>query len=225
MLDIPKYITGDREYLDLFNRNLELLYDDNVFLLLNVYGEEMFDDMSLFDLNKKVKADYNTKVRVNPSYFRGTSKKHVERYAQLHKRMLEREINEDTIQGIFLNMIDIYFGGHTFGNYAFVNHELYISPLIYEAIPIDNPSVMVPKSADGTYSLEEIEQKQQELFLEQHTYAEQTSECSSCKYLSSCVSRNVLSYMESRGVTDCFLPKNLFRDASRVIELENRNAG
>ena len=192
-------------------------------LLLNVYWEEMFDEMSLFELNKKVKADYNTKVRINPSYFRGTAKKHVERYAHLHKRMLEREINEETIKGIFLNMIDIYFGGFTFGNYTFTNHELFVTPLIYEAIPVTTDDMKVWMSWDGKYHISEIEHVERRLFEQQYMYTKETSECSKCKYLASCVSRNVLSYMESRGITDCFLPKDLFRDASRVIELENRN--
>lgn len=225
IIDVPKYLSGDVEYMTTFTKNLELLYNDNVFLLLNVYSEEMFDDISLFDLNKKVKEDFNTKVRINPSYFRGTSKRHVERYAQLHKRMLEREITDETIKGIFLNMIDIYFGGHTFGNYAFVNHNLYVSPLIYEALPVDNRELMIPQNADGLYDLDAIEQKHRELFARQHKYSYKTTECSSCKYLSSCVSRNVLNYMETREIHDCFLPKSLFRDASRVIELENTNAG
>lgn len=223
VLDIPKYLAGDKEYLDLFNKNMSLLYNDNVFLLLNVYGEEMFDDMSLFDLNKKVKEDYNTKVRINPSYFRGTNKKHVERYAHLHKRMLEREITEETIGGIFLNMLDIYFGGHTFGNYTFTNHELYVTPILYEAVPMLEDYMRVWKDWGGNYTLQEIEHVERRLFDQQHVYAEKTNECFSCKYLASCVSRNVLSYMESRDITNCFLPKSLFRDASRVINLENRN--
>lgn len=225
VLDIPKYLADDEEYLTVFNKNLELLYNDNVFLLLNVYSEDMFNDMSLFDLNAKVKADYNTKVRVNPSYFRGTSRKHVERYAQLHRRMLEREVTDDTIQGIFLNMIDIYFGGYTFGNYAFVNHNLFISPLIYEAIPVDNDELKIPRNAIGMYDLADLERKQVELFERQYEYSHKTAECSSCKYLASCAARNVLTYMETREITECFLPKTLFRDASRVIELEKRNAG
>lgn len=225
VLDIPKYLSGDVEYLTLFNKNLELLHEDNVFMLLNVWGGEMFDEMSLFDLTAKIKADFNTKVRVNPSYLRGTNKKHVERYAHMHKDMLEREVTDTTIQSIFLNMIDIYFGGHTFENYTYVNHNLYISPLIYEAIPVDNKELMVPRDGVGMYLLSDLERKQAELFEKQYKYSHKTTECSSCKYLASCASRNVLSYMETRKITDCFLPKTLFRDASRVIEPEKTNAG
>ena len=223
VLDIPKYLADDSEYLTKFNHNLSLMEQDNVFLLLNVYSEDMFKDVSLFDLNRRVKEDYNTKVRVNPSYFRGTNKTHVERYATFHKEMLEREITDETIQGIFLNMIDIYFGGFTFCNYAFTNHQLFVPPTIYEAIPIDDDIVRIARRDDEKYHIEDLEAKERELFLIQHEYAEQTSECSTCKYLTSCVSRNVLTYMKTRNITDCFLPKTLFRDASKVIELEKRD--
>lgn len=223
IIDIPKYLNNDKEYLDLFKENLQHLYQDNVFMLLNVYGEDMFNDMSLFDFNKKVKEDFNTKVRINPSYFRGTSKRHIENYAHAHKRMLEREINEDTIKGIFLNMIDVYFGGHTFGNYSFTNHNLYVTPLLYEGVPIVDDAVCIPRGDDGMYHLDDLQAKHRELFDHQHFYSKRTTECDSCKYLASCVSRNVLSYMESREIQDCFLPKSLFRDASRVIELEKNN--
>lgn len=224
IIDVPRYLSGDREYMTTFNRNLELLYNDNVFMLLNVYGEEMFYDISLFNLNEKVKKDYNTKVRVNPSYFRGTSKRHVERYAHLHKKLLEEEITDENIGGIFINMLDVNFGGYTFGNFAFTNHELYVSPMIYEALPVPEDRFKIPKNANGLYDMDVIEGIQTELFMSQHDYSKKTNECENCKYLSSCVSRNVLSYMESRGITDCFLPKELFRDASKVIELETRHA-
>lgn len=221
ILDLPKYINRDKQYLDQFNKNLQLLYNDNVFFLLNIYSENMFDEVSLYQLNTRLKQEYNAKIRINPSYFRATKNKHVLKNAMAHKNMLQHQINDDTIKHIFLNMLDMYFGGFTFGNYALINHELYICPLLYEAIPITNNMVQIAKSENNLYNIDNIHDKHIELFNKQHQYA-QHLECKKCKYLTSCISRNVLSYMETRNIQQCFLPKQLFRDASKIIQLENR---
>lgn len=220
VLDCEKYLSGDIQYLEQFNHNLELLQDHNVFLLVNVYSEEMFSEISLYDLNQRIKQDYDCRIRINPSYFRGTSKRHVERYAQLHKQMLEREINDKTIEGIFLNMIDVYFGGYTFINFSYTDHELYIAPLLYEAIPTLHQILKVPKAESGKYTIEAIEHTEKDLFLRQYEYSAKTAECSNCEYLASCVSRDVLAYMETLEIKDCFMPKKLFRDTSQM-EIEN----
>jgi len=221
ILDVQKYLSHDEEYLTILNQNLELLDKDKVFFVLNVYGEEMFDELDLANITKKVKDDYNTTVRVHTSFFR----KNNDKYARLYKEMLEHSVSDDNIQDIYLNMADIYSGGFVWANYTFSNHELYVTPFIYEAIPILSDAFKIPITTNGEYDLLSMDHKEIEMIKKQYDFTSQTLECDSCKYLASCVSRNVLSYMESREITDCFLPKYLFRDASKIIELEKRNAG
>jgi hypothetical protein len=223
VLDIPKYLAGDIVYLERFNRNLQLIDRSNVFFLLNVHQGDMFEGFNLDDLTTKLKADYGTKMRINPSYLRGTSKRHVEKYAHMHRDVMRDQINDKTIKTVFFNMIDKYFGGTTFNIYTYTNHQLHVTPLIYEAIPLLNDQTTISARDDGFFDLDTVNDKINELEIAQYEYSDETTECSTCKYLTSCVERNVLSYMEDRNILDCFLPKEMFRDASRVIELENRN--
>ena len=219
ILDLDRYIKNDWFYMNQLNRNLKLVYDWNVFFIVNVYSEDMFDGMDLTEMTLRLKKDFGTKLRINPSYFRGTNKKHVERYANDHKRMLESQVNEENIGMVFLNMIDIYFSSFTLLSYGYSKGKLSIAPFIYEVIPQDNEMFDI-KKAGSKYTLADIESTHYSLLTRQYEYATKTTECSDCKFLPSCSSRNILAYMESRNITDCFLPKQLFRDAS--IGLEKR---
>lgn len=222
MLDLKKYIGKDWFYLNQLYRNIKLLADWNVFFLVNVYSEDMFDEMDLPTLGQRLLDDFGTKLRINPSYFRGTSSRHVSRYAVKHKEMLERNVDDKSIERVFLNMADIYFNSFSTLNLSYAEGELSVMVFLYEGIPQIHDRFKVAKR-DGKYHLEDIQQTVDRLFVEQYEYAEQTHHCADCRHLSSCVSRNVLSYMDTRAIKDCLLPQQLFRDASRAVELELRN--
>lgn len=55
-----------------------------------------------------------------------------------------------------------------------------------------------------------LTQLQQQLFVNQIIFTSETDECGICEYLMNCTSRNVLTYMEDRNITECMLPKVLF---------------
>jgi len=219
VIDDKRYLNNDRAYMDKFNKNLELLDLYNVFFVLNVYSESMFDAVGLAEFNDKIFKDYNSKIRVNPSYLRGTSVNHLRKYTELHNKLINDQVNDDNIGRVFMNMIDIYFGAFTFNTYSYRNHELYIAPVIYEGIPQDFPFFQVDK-INGKYNLDTLDNAQNRLTVQQYDFSKKTEECDKCEFITSCSSRNVLSYMEHRKLYDCFMPKNLFRDASKVIELE-----
>lgn len=222
MLDLQKYIAKDWFYLNQLYRNIKLLADWNVFFLINVYSEDMFDDMDLPTLGQRLLEDFGTKLRINPSYFRGTSGRHVNRYAIKHKEMLERNVDDKSIERVFLNMADIYFNSFSTLNLSYAEGELSVMSFLYEGIPQVDTRFTIPKR-DGKYHLEDIQQTIDKLFVDQYEYAEKTDECAECPYLTCCVSRNILSYMDTRNLTNCLLPQQLFRDASRAVELELRN--
>lgn len=219
VIDDKKYLAGDKAYLDKFNKNLELLEMYNVFFVLNVYSESMFDAMSLDELNKKINRDYNSKIRINPSYLRGSSFNHLTKYMELHKLLVEQQLTDENIGRVFMNMIDVYFGSFTFNTYSFRNHELYVAPLLYEAIPQDVDFFKVDKTGNR-YTLDGLDAKQCDMVLQQYGYSEECEECYNCDFITSCVGRNVLSYMQDRKIKKCLLPKKWFRDASKVIEFE-----
>lgn len=218
ILDLTRYFNRDWFYINQLHRNIKLLHDWNVFFIVNVYSEDMFDELNLTELTVRLKKDFGTKLRINPSYFRGTSKRHIEGYAQKHKRLLEKQISTDNIQDVFLNMTDVYFNSYTLLSLCLNKGVLSVMPFIYEAIPQENAAFDI-KPEGSKYELRDVEKKQHELTTRQYAYAPSTEKCDDCEHLASCVSRDVLAYMETREVTDCFLPTELFRDASRAIEL------
>lgn len=218
ILDLQRYVNRDWFYLNQLHRNIKLLHDWNVFFIVNVYSEEMFDDLNLTEITTQLKNDFGTKLRINPSYFRGTNKKHVELYANRHKRLLEKQINAENISDVFLNMTDLYFNSYTLLTYCFSNGSLSVMPFLYEAIPQHNELFEISRIG-SKYQLSDLESKHDMLAIQQYQYACKTDECDSCEHLASCVSRDVLAYMETREITTCFLPKTMFRDASRAIEL------
>lgn len=222
MLDVQKYVQQDWFYLNQLYRNIKLLADWNVFFLVNVYSETMFDEIDLPTITDKLLEDFGTKLRINPSYFRGTSGRHVQKYAVKHKQMMERNVDEMSIEKVFLNMADIYFNSFSTLNLCYAEGKLSVMTFLYEGIPQVDSRFEVPKR-DGKYHLEDIQSTIDKLAVEQYAYAAETDECSSCPHLTCCVSRNILSYMDTRSVTSCLLPRQLFRDASRAVEMELRN--
>lgn len=221
MLDVKRYIAKDWFYMNQLYRNLKLLADWNVFFLVNVYSEDMFDDMDLPTLTDRLLGDFGTKLRINPSYFRGTSGRHVTRYASKHKEMLERNVDDKSIERVFLNMADIYFNSFSTLNLCYAEGKLSLMVFLYEGIPQVDERFVIEKRG-GKYHIDDIQAAVDKLAVEQYEYAEKTDECSGCKYLTCCVSRNILSYMDTRNVTTCMLPRQIFRDASRAVELELR---
>lgn len=222
MLDLERYIKKDWFYLNQLYRNIKLLADWNVFFLLNVYSENMFDQMDLPSLTERLLDDFGTKLRINPSYFRGTNGRHVDRYATKHKAMLERNVDDKAIERVFLNMADVYFNSFTTLNLCYAEGELSLMTFLYEGIPQVDRRFKIPKR-NTKYHIADIEEAVDRLALEQYAFAAETDECSTCPHLSSCVSRNILAYMDTRKLRHCLLPRQLFRDASRAVELELRN--
>ena len=217
MLDLVKYLANDILYMSKLHRNLKLISDWNVFFLINVYSEDMFEEMNLETLSQRLLDEFGTKLRINPSYFRGTSNRHVNRYATAHKNMLEKNVHGDAIQRVFLNMADMYFNSFTTLNLCYSDGKLSILTFLYEGIPVANDLTIIPKR-DGKYHVEDILKTVDNLTDYQYTLASSMDDCSTCKHLTCCISRNTLSYMETRNITNCIVPKDLFRDASLVVE-------
>lgn len=221
MLDLKRYIAKDWFYMNQLYRNIKLLADWNVFFLLNVYSEDMFDEMKLPVLTERLLTDFGTKLRINPSYFRGTNGRHVLRYASKHKEMLERNVDDKSIERVFLNMADMYFNSFTTLNLCYAEGKLSVMTFLYEGIPQVDQRFVIEKR-DGKYHLEDIQSAVDRLIDEQFQYSTKTDECATCRHLTCCTSRNILSYMDTRNITKCLLPRQLFRDASRAIELQLR---
>ena len=139
----------------------------------------------------------------------------VQQYATVLKDVFKREMTPENMQRVYSNMINIYANAVTFHDYTYRNHELYVAPFIYENIPVTDESFYIPRNEDGFWSQMDFDKKHAELFIKQMQYAEKAAECSGCSNLATCTSRHILSYMESRGIKKCIVPKDLLREPGK----------
>lgn len=226
MLDLEKYLNEDDQYMTDLWHKLELFDLDDVFFTINVDKHGKFAQLSLAELNARLMTEFSppskdctTGLRINPSFFRSGNMPLVVGYAHTLRDIFRREVTDDTISQVYSNMINIYANAITFHDYTYRNHELYVAPFIYENIPVTNDMFRIERNDDNFWTQEQLDAKFVELFNRQMQYASQTSECSTCPHLTTCVSRHTLSYMETREIHDCFLPKELLREPG-----ENANA-
>lgn len=226
VLDIEKYLDNNEEYMNDLWKKLSLFKLDDVFFTVNVDKQGKFAKLNLAELNKRLMDEFSppaddctTGLRINPSFLRTRSKELIEQYANILKDIMLDEITEDTITQVYSNMINKYANATTFHDYSYRNHNLYVSPFIYEDIPVNDDIFLVERNENNFWSLDDLNNKMIELFNRQYFYSYQTPECSKCPHLPTCVSRHTLAYMETRKIIDCFLPKELIREPG-----ENPNA-
>lgn len=218
VVDIEKYRVNDREYLDTFEENLQIIADINektdnkinVFLIANFYGA-MFKNISITDLNKKIKKDYDAKFKLNPSFARSDNSRVVEKMFLLMRDTLERQIEDKDMKHVFLNMADVYFGGDTFHPMTYTDGRLFVAPFMYDFIPIKHEDFEVKCREDGNWHIDDIFQLREDLVVEQYDHAMTLDECSTCEFLPNCVARNSIKYMKTHNITKCIMPKKLFR--------------
>ena len=227
VVDIERYNSNDREYLDVFEKNLQTIADlnkrlekqINIFFIANFYGA-MFKNISLPELNQRLKNDYGTKFKINPSFARYNQSRVVEKMFLMMRDLLEDQVDDEDIKTVFLNMADIYFGGDTFHPLTYTDGRLFLAPFLYDFIPIKHQDFEVKCRDDGQFHIEDIFTLRENLSVEQFQHARSLSECSNCEFLPNCVARNNIKFMEIHNITDCIMPKKLFRASYKVVEDE-----
>ncbi len=207
VLNEYKFLRGDVEYMTRLETNLKNFEHDTVYFMMN-YDGDMLQIWDLNALSKKVKDTFNAPLRMNPSFLRVGSPRVVQPKAKAMIKMLEDNQGEHVV----VNMFDKYFNGDGFVNLSFRKHELYATPFIYEGVPQTHEIFRIPRT-DGRYTPEAINDKFRALTTRQFAYAANTAkDCASCENLTSCISRKVLAYMESRDFSECIVPRKLIRD-------------
>jgi len=210
VLDVEKFLERDKEYINRLETNLAQLTDVNIIFVYNIHSSEMFNGVDIPKLSKEVNDRYNSHFRMNPSFFRAHKKSLILESLNGWRKRLDRMYDDVNIKDMLFNMIDPYFGGNTYLTLTFKNGEIFINPYIYDYI-FDN-SEKIKLSVDGL-TVEDVSKLNEYITLEQYHYAEYT-DCKDCALLSSCVSRNVLTYMENNDIVECFLPKTVMLKAN-----------
>lgn len=191
VLDINKYLNGDVED---FCRRLELFTEGSVQFRVNYYPG-IFDRINYNELCDMVKEDFNAPVVILPSFLTDrNSRGKVSKYLPMFVEELRKQNIKPEYKNLY-TMFDAQFNGYGCTNYSFYNGKLYMNPFLYDAI------------LQRTPNFEVVDMNTQDFLSKNLAYAEKTKECATCPYLMSCAERNVLFYMEDRGITECVLPK------------------
>ena len=228
MVDIEKFfVNRDEEYMKSLWKKLSLFNLDDIFFTINVDQAGKFSQlMNLAELNEALMTEFSppakdctTGLRINPSFFRSNNVILIQDHARALRDALRREITPDNPSSVYSNMINIYANATTFHDYTYRNHELYVAPFIYENIPVTDEMFHIPRNEDGFWTQDDFDAKHRELFVQQSAWASRSIDCYDCANLPTCMSRHILSYMETRSLRSCFLPKELLKEPG-----ENANA-
>ncbi len=225
VIDIDKYIANDRSYLDGFDRNLEVIKNIdirlkkqvNIFFIANFYPE-MFDQISINELNMRIKNDYGSKFKINPSFARATNSRMIEKQSKMLSDLLQNQVDNTTIRNVFLNMVDIYFGGDTFHSLTYTEGRLFVAPFLYEFVPLKRNELEVKSREDGRFYMADVFDKKEELTIEQFNHAATLTHCSNCQFQPNCIARNHIQFMKLHNITSCVVPKPLYRTSFKASE-------
>lgn len=207
IFDMEKYNKDNILYIELLERNLELLKEANIIFAFNIH-DEAFDNFGYNEMSRKVNERYNSHLKMVPSFFRAPKTSTIVRNLEMWKDKLRHNIIEQESESILNNMSDTNFGGYTYFIYVYRNGTLYMAPFIYDFIFEDNPKLVIPREPSGMYSFDTVSKYEMDNIIQQYWYSE-TAECKDCKYLPSCVGKKVLSFMENRNIQHCILPKDV----------------
>jgi len=168
---------------------LALFTEGSVQFKINYY-KGMFDQISYNDICDIVLARYNAPVTVAPSFLNNSN---LTGRVSDQLRAFKRDLVEQDIKPEYRDwypMFDPDFNAYGCASYSFFNNQLYSSPFIFDAIPQRNGRFLVDDINRCTLS-DNL----------------RVNPCGSCEYLMSCAERGVHVYMDTRGLTECVLPK------------------
>lgn len=209
-VNIPKAMAGDlaydselRRFVNLITHHTEKVVDFS--LAVNIDNYTDLDYGGFAKLSKIVNERYGTILELQPSFAR-TGKLHIiEKKIEEWKQMFVNNIRckEDAQTVTFTSASPVHAAFHIL-NLCYRSGSLYVSPFLYEQIVLARDRFKIPE-----FTAESVLTKVQELTAEQYAYAAKTKNCSECPYLNTCVTRNVLAFMEEFDMVECPLPHDI----------------
>lgn len=226
VIDTDKYLDGNKTYLTRFRKNLEICNPDVLVLVNNFFSRHQYKRINMVDLAAKLKEDFDAEFRLIPSFFRaGRGETVIPHALQYRDLLIDQMAGVSQEQNIVVDVVDRFVGPVPFLNYSFKEGEIYATSYMYfDDLPQSHELYHIPRDENGRYSIDTIHEALNELMSRQFEYAGKTDECSTCKYLLSCTTRNVLTYMESRGIKQCLLPRQLFEEQDLSGFVKQRTA-
>lgn len=206
----PKRLQADdRPYIEDLKEKIRM-FDDLVShvcytLQINI---QSLANIDLHKLSLMARDEFQTIIDYNPSFFRSHNPKAIAKMLKLWNDELTRQVNPENKNDIQMVIADWTHGGFNYTNWIISRGKLFLSPFIHENVADTTDRFLVPKSGEH-YSVDDLNKAIDMSRKIQYEYAPQTTECSSCPYLSTCVARHILYYMHQYGIKDCVLPKKV----------------
>lgn len=166
-------------------------------------------------LNDKVRDEFNTTIDFNFSMLRNSwwSNEDVEEAIKSVSRIFDASADHEfnqTVRFSFGKLTDSKIEKH----YNWHQGKLYVSPMLYERIASFHPSLEIPLVK---HSLEETERFEYDLLVNQYDSAAMDKpECNDCQYQSSCIERNIITFMDMHDIKSCIIARKAL-DAINVI--------
>lgn len=207
VLDINQYI-NDEQYIDTLHKNLQRVKNMNIIFSFNIDVTQQLTFDDYINLSKQINQQYNSNIKMIPSFFRSHKTSLIEHHLLKWTDVLNTEYTNKDHNCLLNNITDLYFGGYTYHIYTFKNNMLYINTYLYDFVFDQHTSSQIPLKGQY-YNLTDVFNYTTDIINQQFLYAKQTQQCSSCKYLPSCVGKNVLLFMENHNIKQCLLPRKL----------------
>lgn len=206
-LDIDLLLSGDEAYYRSFSRALYFLKNETPKIIdwsfvVNVHADAQMI-VNYDEITRIVKTQFDTVIEYLPSFFRTGKDDLIAAHLDTWREFLQTTINESNYKDMMLTIAD---PDHNASNTIVVNYKknkMYISPFIYEQILFEYPMMETGITASDVMS------KVTELETQQFQYVSKTDECGKCSYLTTCVGRNVLNFMEAKNISACVYPKEI----------------
>ena len=201
-------IYDNQEKIDEIKRKFEIFERSSMrfepAFQINIHPANLFKhDMSkLSELSRLIRKEFNTILEFNPSLLRV---KHRAQHDKLdHWTKMVRE-NFENEEGMIYTQANNNHRGVTNLVYNFTKGKFYLCPFVYENVFIYTPTYEIKPGENG-YDFQLLQDAFQNALVQQFEYANtKADKCSSCTRLTSCVYKNVLTFMEDNDITHCFI--------------------
>ncbi|MFP5386785.1 MAG: hypothetical protein ACLGHN_11940 [Bacteriovoracia bacterium] len=195
----PAYMENNKWALDFFKTKSPKIIDWSY--VININNNELLQE-NYHRVVKIIKEEFNTILEFNPGFFRSNNRTLIDNKLGYWKQFLQNIMVGNDYSKICLTNLDKF---HNTANTICLNlieGNVYFSPFIYEQI-VDTSEQFRLQSLNADY----IMNRHVELQTEGYCYANKTSQCADCSFLTACVGRNVLNFMESKQKTECMFPE------------------
>lgn len=208
-MNIPKVLNRDSKYYEHHKNAIDFIKSSTSKVVdwsfvINVYDHDLINQ-NFEEITQIVKQEFDGVIEFLPSFFRTGNNDRIIEHLDTWKTFLRDTVNTENYKDIMLTIADL---NHNAMNTLVLNYkkgDLYISPFIYEQIILNTDSMKISTGIES----QNIFDKNSELIINQYSYVDKTTDCRDCQYLSTCVGRNVLSFMEEKDITECIYPRDI----------------